>query len=119
VLAGDQPQLLHRSLELLRILPRVAHADVEHDLHQPRHLVRVGQAEVLLDLGPHGLLVELLQPRRALGRLGGVVHGAGGGLVLLALAGRVLRGALLGRRLLRRLGLLGGLGHCYRFLGID
>ena len=33
------------------ILARVAHAHVEHDLDEPRHLVRVVEAELLLQLG--------------------------------------------------------------------
>ena len=44
---------------------------VEHDLLEPRHLVRVGEPELLGQLGPHRVLVELPAaagaPSRALG----------------------------------------------------
>src|SRR5216110_1620079 len=53
------------------VLGRVAHADVEHDLLEPRNLVRVLERKLLLQLAPHLLLVEVPQPgpRRGLDRL--------------------------------------------------
>src|SRR5205807_4293279 len=52
------------------ILPRIPHADVEHDLPQLRDLVHVAEAELLLQLRPHALLVVVAQAgaRRRLGR---------------------------------------------------
>ena len=72
MLAGDGRQLGDRRLQPLRILGRVPHADVQHDLLEPRNLVRVLEPKLLLQLGPHLLLVEVPQPgpRRGLDRLG-------------------------------------------------
>ena len=55
-------QLLDRRVELLRVLARVAHADVQHDLREPRHLVGFVSAELLRQPRPHRRLVVRLQP---------------------------------------------------------
>src|SRR5574338_555624 len=46
-LAAHQHQLLDDGVEQLGLLVRLAHPDVEDDLHQARQLVRVGEAELL------------------------------------------------------------------------
>ena len=46
-------------VEDLRLLDRLADADVEHDLLERRHLVRVREAELLRQLRAHRLLVVL------------------------------------------------------------
>ena len=51
------------ALEELLVLGRVSDAHVEDDLHQPRTLVRVREAELLLELRPHVRVVVTLQPR--------------------------------------------------------
>src|SRR5207245_2167312 len=66
-LARDGSELRHGRLQSLGILGGVAHPDVEHDLHELRDLVRVLEAELLRELGPHPLLVVVVQPRRRRG----------------------------------------------------
>src|SRR2546427_8560068 len=70
VLAGDRRELGHGRFEPLGVLGRVPHSDVEHDLQEPRDLVRVLEPELLRQLGPHPLLVmvEQSRARRGLGR---------------------------------------------------
>src|SRR5882762_8042133 len=104
MLARDGAQLGRRGVESLGILDRVAHADVEHDLQEPRNLVHVLEAELLLQLGAHALLVEVEQPcpgRRLRRRAFGLGLGSGGLLALPTLA------ALLSLLALLALGLLG------------
>jgi len=129
---SDEPgpimRTFRRCLELLRVLARVAHADIEHHLEQPRHLVRIAEPELLQDARPHGLLVVDLEPRLPLRSLGRRIGGAGGcavpplaaalarrgGLLRRVFLGRVLLGCVfLGRLLFRRL-----VRHSYRVLGI-
>src|SRR2546426_9866831 len=62
MLAGDRGQLGRRRFQPLRILGRVAHPDVQHDLLEPRNLMRVLEPKLLLQLGAHLLLVEVPQP---------------------------------------------------------
>ena len=70
LLAGDHRELLDHRVEQLRLLDRFAHADVEHDLLERRHLVRVRQRELLREARAHRLLVERLQPRLPTATLG-------------------------------------------------
>src|SRR5580765_3713661 len=60
-LAGDRRQLLDRAVEHLRVGLRLAHAHVERDLLEPRHLHGRAQAELLLQAQSDLLLVGRLQ----------------------------------------------------------
>ena len=53
-LPGDHRQLLDDLVEQLRLLDRFAQADVEHDLLEPRNLVRVLELELLRQPLAHG-----------------------------------------------------------------
>src|SRR2546427_890561 len=68
-LAGDGGELRDRGLQPLGVLGRVAHPDVQDDLHELRNLVRVAEAELLGELRPDPLLVvvEQARPRGGLG----------------------------------------------------
>src|SRR2546426_5487536 len=72
LLAGDGGELGHGGLERLRVLGRIPHPHVEHDLHELRDLVVIRQPELLRQLRPHALLVILVQTwrRRGLERRG-------------------------------------------------
>src|SRR2546428_1648984 len=63
-LAGDDRQLLDRSVELLRVGLRLADTHVERDLLDARNLHRRGQAQLVLEARAEVLLVEALQARR-------------------------------------------------------
>src|SRR5207249_1700310 len=58
-----------RGLQPLGVLGRIAHPDVQDDLHELRNLVRVAEAELLGELRPDPLLVvvEQARPRGGLG----------------------------------------------------
>src|SRR3954470_1758143 len=88
LLPGDQAKLLDRSIELLGVLARVAHANVEDDLYQLGDLVRISKTELLGQPRPDRLLVVLLQPGRALDGLGRVVDRSSRSLVLALSTGR-------------------------------
>src|SRR5690606_6189151 len=61
LLAGDLRHVGDRVLEHLLVSRRLAHAHVESDLGQARHLHRIGVAELLHELRHHLILVELFQ----------------------------------------------------------
>src|SRR3989454_9312461 len=67
LLAGDGGELGHGGLERLRVLGRIPHPHVEHDLHELRDLVGIRQPELLRQLRPHALLVILVQTWRRRG----------------------------------------------------
>src|SRR6185503_14063753 len=129
LLAGDHRQVARRGVDRLRVGQRLAEPDVDHDLLDPRHLVRVGVLELLDERRDDVRAVTELQPARtgrARWRLGlgggGRDRLAGPGLRIcsslglggsrLGLGGSCLRlgGVRLGRGLgLRRLGIGHGL----------
>src|SRR5271169_6792278 len=65
MLAGDRGQLARRGLDLFAVLHRLADAHIDHDLIEPRHLHRVGVAELLHQRRAQCGLVMILQPRLA------------------------------------------------------
>src|SRR5690606_35948753 len=67
LLAGDLRHVGGRVLEDLLVRGGLAHAHVQRDLLQPRHLHRVGVAKALHQLRHHLVLVELFQSGRHLG----------------------------------------------------
>jgi hypothetical protein len=64
LLPGDQLHLGRGLLDLLLVLRRLAHAHVEHDLLEARHLQRVLVAELVRHRLDDAVLVLLLQARR-------------------------------------------------------
>src|SRR5712691_2019182 len=112
LLARDRPQIGGGEVHHLRVLPRLADADVDHDLLQPWHLERVRVPALLHETRHDGLEEPLLQSRRHLAASLGLRRRGR------RLLGRALVAPGLGLRLrsLRGLGLLGGgflfgLGH--------
>src|SRR6266571_1655429 len=66
LLARDRLQVGRREVEHLRVLPPFAHAHVDDDLLEARHLVRVRIPTLLHDRLDHRLVEHLLEPRRSL-----------------------------------------------------
>src|SRR5437870_8124016 len=63
MLPRDDRELLDDALEHFGLLDGFAEPDVDHDLLERRNLVRVLEPELLLELRPHRLVVELSQTR--------------------------------------------------------
>ena len=63
-LPGDEPEIGGGGRDLLMVADPLAHAHIQHDLVEPRHLHRVGIAELLGELLAHHVLIVLLEPRR-------------------------------------------------------
>src|SRR2546422_11120641 len=66
LLAGDRRELLGGLLDELRVLRRLAHAHVHHDLLEARHLMDVLEPELLRELGHDLGAISLEQSRRHL-----------------------------------------------------
>src|SRR5262245_59533938 len=69
LLARDRRQLLRRLLEQLLVLGRLAEPDVDDDLAERRHLVRVRAAELARQLAVDLLAIAVEQPGRHLEHL--------------------------------------------------
>src|SRR3989454_3516821 len=65
-LARDRLQVGRREVEHLGVLAALAHAHVDDDLLEPRHLVRIRVPALLHDGLDHRLVEHLLEPRRSL-----------------------------------------------------
>src|SRR2546426_1149498 len=63
-LPGDDAQLEHHGVENLRVLDRFADATVDHDFLERRDLVRVGEAELVLQAVANCALVKEAKTRR-------------------------------------------------------
>ncbi len=63
-LAGDVTQIAHGVIHRLRVLDRLAHADVDHDLVDGRHLHDVGIAELFSQRWDDLLEIALFESRR-------------------------------------------------------
>jgi hypothetical protein len=62
LLSGDQGEVFDGAFDRFALFGGLANTRVHHDLHQTRHLVRVGVAELFGQRGDNFLAVLFLQP---------------------------------------------------------